>query len=114
MSDIFNADMLDLARGARGMTQAEVAQAAGVSQAMLSKVENRLLPPTLELADRLAQALRFPVAFFYQVERAHGFPHYNHRKRAALGARPLAKIHAVINIRRQHIAKLLKSTGWAG
>lgn len=111
MSDIFNADMLDLARGARGLTQAEVAQAAGVSQAMLSKVENRLLPPTPDLTDRLAQALRFPVAFFYQAERALGFPHYNHRKRAALGARPLAKIHAIINIRRQHIAKLLKSYG---
>ena len=111
MPDVFNADMLDLARGARGMTQAEVAQAAGVSQAMLSKVENRLLPPTPELTDRLAQALRFPVAFFYQAERAHGFPHYNHRKRAALGARPLAKVHAIINIRRQHIAKLLKSYG---
>lgn len=111
MSDAFNADMLDLARGARGMTQADVAMAANVSQAMLSKVENRLIPPTPELATRLAQALRFPVEFFYQAERAHGFPHYHHRKRAALGTKALAKVHAIINIRRQHIARLLKSFG---
>ncbi len=111
MSDTFNADMLELARGARGMTQAEVARTADVSQAMLSKVENRLMPPTPELAERLAQALGFPVGFFYQEERALGFPHYHHRKRAALGAKPLARIHAIINIRRQHVAKLLRSYG---
>lgn len=109
MNDAFNADMLELARGARGMTQADVAKASGVSQAMLSKVENRLLPPNRDLAERLAKALGFPVDFFYQAERAQGFPHYHHRKRAALGAKALAKVHAVINIRRQHIARLLKS-----
>ena len=109
MSDGFNADMLDLARGARGMTQAEVAQAAKVSQAMLSKVENRLLLPTPDLSERLAEALGFPVAFFYQTERALGFPHYHHRKRASLGTKALAKIHAIINIRRQHVAKLIRS-----
>lgn len=109
MSETFNADMLDLARGARGMTQADVANAANVSQAMLSKVENRLIPPTQELAERLAQALRFPVEFFYQAERAQGFPHYHHRKRAALGTKALAKVHSIINIRRQHITRLLKS-----
>jgi Zn-dependent peptidase ImmA (M78 family)/transcriptional regulator with XRE-family HTH domain len=111
MSDVFNADMLDLARGARGLTQAEVAKSSGVSQAMLSKVENRLLSPTLELAERLAESLGFPVEFFFQSERALGFPHYHHRKRASLGSKALAKVHAIINIRRQHIAKLMKSFG---
>lgn len=111
MSDEFNADMLDLARGARSLTQAEVAQAAGVSQAMLSKVENRLLPPTPELAARLAKVLGFPVEFFYQSERAHGFPHYHHRKRASMGAKALSKLHAIINIRRQHISRLIRSFG---
>lgn len=109
MPDGFNADMLDLARGARGMTQADVAKAAGVSQAMLSKIEGRLLVPTPELSSRIAKALGFPVEFFCQPERAQGFPHYHHRKRAALGTKALAKIHAIINIRRQHIARLLKS-----
>jgi len=109
MPDTFNADMLDLARGARGMTQAEVATAAGVTQALLSKIENRLVQPSREVAERLAEVLTFPVEFFYQEERAFGFPHYHHRKRSRLGAKSLARIHAAINIKRQHIAKLLRS-----
>ena len=109
MADQFNADMLDLARGARGLTQAEVAKAAGVTQAMLSKVENRLVQPSADVVEGLARALNFPVEFFYQSERAQGFPHYHHRKRSALGAKALSRLHAIINIRRQHVAKLLRS-----
>lgn len=109
MHNQFNPDMLELARGARGMTQAEAAKAAAVSQALLSKIENRLIPASEDVAERLANALNFPVPFFYQDERAHGFPHYHHRKRASLGVKALAKLHATINIRRQHIAKLFRS-----
>jgi Zn-dependent peptidase ImmA (M78 family)/DNA-binding XRE family transcriptional regulator len=105
----FNADMLMLARGLRGMTQSEAAGAAGVTQAMLSKVENGLMQPSAELAAGIARALNLPVDFFYQRERVHGFPHFHHRKRARLGAKPLNKIHAYINIERQRIARLLRS-----
>jgi Zn-dependent peptidase ImmA (M78 family)/transcriptional regulator with XRE-family HTH domain len=105
----FNADMLLLARGAREMTQAEAATSSGITQAMLSKVENRLVQPSGEVAMKLAKTLGFPVEFFYQEERAHGFPHFHHRKRNKLGAKTLDKIHALINIRRQHIVKLLRS-----
>jgi Zn-dependent peptidase ImmA (M78 family)/DNA-binding XRE family transcriptional regulator len=105
----FNADMLVLARGLRSMTQSEAASAAGVTQAMLSKVENGLIQPSAELASAVARALALPVEFFFQQERAHGFPHFHHRKRARLGAKPLNKIHAYINIKRQRIARLLRS-----
>lgn len=109
IGETFNADMLDLARGARGVTQAEVAKAAGVSQALLSKIENRIIPASPDVASRLADALGFPIEFFHQQERALGFPHYHHRKRATLGMRSLARVHAAINIRRLHISKMLKS-----
>jgi Zn-dependent peptidase ImmA (M78 family)/DNA-binding XRE family transcriptional regulator len=105
----FNADMLSLARGLRGMTQAEAAAAGGVTQAMLSKVENGLVQPSPDLAESVARALGFPIEFFYQRERAHGFPHFHYRKRARLGAKTLNKIHAFINIKRQRIARLLRS-----
>lgn len=105
----FNSDMLLLARGAREMTQAETAASAGFTQAMLSKVENRLVQPSRDVAESLAKALGFPLEFFYQEERALGFPHFHHRKRNKLGTRTLDKIHAIINIRRQHIVKLLRS-----
>jgi hypothetical protein len=47
--------------------------------------------------------------WFFQRERAVGFPHFHYRKRAKMGAKTLAKIEAIINIRRQHITKLLRS-----
>ena len=50
-----------------------------------------------------------PTTFFYQKERVVGFPHFHYRKRARLGAKVLAHIGATINIRRQHITKLLRS-----
>lgn len=107
---VFNADMLRLARCAREFTQADLAVASGVTQALISKIENGLtITPSSEVVEALASSLRFPPAFFYQQDKAHGFPHFHHRKRAKLGAKPLSRIHAAINIGRQHVAKLHRS-----
>lgn len=106
----FNPDMLRLAREARELTQAELAKEAAVTQALVSKLEHGLITqPSDEVVSNLAKALRFPVAFFYQRERAIGFPAFHYRKRVKLGAKPLARIGAIINIRRQHVAKLMRS-----
>lgn len=107
---VFNSDMLKLARDARELTQAELAEKSGVTQAFISKLEHGLNTQPGEGALRgLSDALRFPEDFFFQNERAMGFPHFHFRKRAKLGAKPLARIGAIINIRRQHISKLLRS-----
>ena len=107
---VFNADMLRLARDAREFTQAELAAKSGVTQAFISKLEHGLnTQPGDDALERLSSALRFPEDFFFQNERALGFPHFHFRKRARLGAKPLARINAVINIRRLHIAKLMQS-----
>lgn len=107
---VFNADMLRLAREAREMTQADLAREASVTQALISKLEHGLIgQPSDEVLGNLAKALRFPTAFFHQRERAIGFPAFHYRKRTKLGAKPLARIGAVINIRRQHVARLLRS-----
>jgi Zn-dependent peptidase ImmA (M78 family)/DNA-binding XRE family transcriptional regulator len=106
----FNADMLKLARDAREFTQADLANAAGVTQALVSKIENGLITqPSDDVVDQLAKAVKFPREFFYQAERIVGFPHFHYRKRAKLGTKALAHIGALINIRRQHVAKLLRS-----
>jgi Zn-dependent peptidase ImmA (M78 family)/DNA-binding XRE family transcriptional regulator len=106
----FNADMLRLARDAREMTQADLASSSGVTQALISKLEHGLVSePSEEVVEALAEAVRFPIAFFFQPERAVGFPHFHYRKRAKMGAKTLGKIEAIINIRRQHITKLLRS-----
>jgi Zn-dependent peptidase ImmA (M78 family)/DNA-binding XRE family transcriptional regulator len=102
--------MLKLARDARELTQADLAKAADVTQALVSKIENGLITqPSGDVVEKLARAVNRPATFFYQEERLIGFPHFHYRKRARLGTKALAKIGAIINIRRQHIVKLLRS-----
>ncbi len=106
----FNPDMLKLARDVRELTQAELAEKSGITQAFISKLEHGLnSQPGDEALDRIANALEFPKAFFFQREKVLGLPHFHFRKRAKLGAKPLARINAVINIRHQHVSKLMRS-----
>jgi len=109
-ADGFNPDMLRLARDARELTQAQLAEKSGVTQAFISKLEHGLnSSPGDDALKAISKVLGFPREFFFQRERAIGFPHFHYRKRSKLGAKPLARIGALINIRRQHIAKLLRS-----
>lgn len=109
-STTFNPDMLRLARDARELTQVKLATRSGVTQAFISKLEHGLhVQPGDDAMQRMADVLGFPVDFFMQHEKALGFPHFHYRKQARLGAKPLARIGAIINIRRIHITKLLRS-----
>lgn len=106
----FNPAMLRLARDARKLTQADLADGSGVTQALISKLEHGLITePSDEVVVALSGALKFPPAFFRQQGRVVGFPHFHYRRRARMGAKELARIEAIINIRRQHLVKLLRS-----
>ncbi|CAN5405568.1 hypothetical protein BH09PSE6_BH09PSE6_10480 [soil metagenome] len=50
-------DELNLARRARGLTQAQVAQQAGVSRMTVQRVENRDIEPRLGTLQEMARAL---------------------------------------------------------
>ena len=106
----FNPDMLRLGRDVRQMTQAQLADRSGLTQAFISKLEHGLtLHPGEDAIQQIANVLKFPPSFFFQREKMMGLPHFHFRKRAKLGAKPLAHIGAMINLRRQHIGKLLRS-----
>lgn len=106
----FNRAMLEVARAARGFTQGELAKQAGVTQALISKIENGLTTdPTEDTVAALAQALGYPKALFYSDERPHGLPPFHYRRRAKMGKKALSKIEADINIRRMHLNLLLRS-----
>lgn len=111
MSDSrFNFEMLKLAREAREFTQSDLAKSANVTQALISKIENGLIAnPSEDVVQKLSEAVRFPTGFFYEKFRILGLPHFHFRKRAKLGSKVLAHIGALINIRFQHISKLLRS-----
>lgn len=110
MAERFNPDMLRVARDRRGITQAELAKATGITQAHISMLEHGLVEnPSDEVVEKLAAELRYPPAFFCQWWRMIGLPHFHHRERARLPVKSLAHIGAMINIQRQHVAKLLRS-----
>src|SRR5687768_12171705 len=103
MAQTFNRAMLEVARSARGFTQGELALQAGVTQALISKIENGITSdPTPATVRAMAAALKFPEEFFYSSERPHGLPPFHYRRRARLGKKALDKIEAGINIRRMH------------
>ena len=55
------------ARDACGLTQQELAAAAGLSQGTVSEIEaGRVLNPAEDTVARIAQATQFPVNFFYR------------------------------------------------
>jgi Zn-dependent peptidase ImmA (M78 family)/transcriptional regulator with XRE-family HTH domain len=114
MPDTFNHTLLLLARQYRERSQSEVARAAGLTQGHYSRIENGLLPegPSEDSVARIAKALSFPPAFYYQPEKAVGLPlsvHPFHRKKQSVGERVLKRVHAELNFRLIHLRKFLES-----
>jgi Zn-dependent peptidase ImmA (M78 family)/transcriptional regulator with XRE-family HTH domain len=106
-----NAEMVVLARESRGYTQGQLAEALGVRQGTLSKIEAGLLAVSDDLLGRLSTELGYPLSFFRQADRVYGpgLGELFHRKKQDVPSKVLAKIHATANIRRMQIARLLRA-----
>lgn len=102
----FNHHMLVLAREARGLTQANLASLAVIAQGTLSKYETGTSEPTEAASLTLAEALGFPLKFFYRAEQVYGFPPFHYRRRKKLSAKALGRIVAEMNIRRIHVRQM--------
>ena len=100
---------MEIAREARGLTQADLCDLLKVGQGTVSKYENGLLSPPVEFVEKLADKLRYTTAFFYERIRLLGFPPFHYRRRKALSKRVAARINAEMNIRRLHVEKLCRS-----
>lgn len=112
MTEKFNHRLLLIGRQVRGYSQADLAKNSGLTQGHLSKIENGLTEPSHEIVGRMASFLDFPESYFYQSDPVYGLPlsvHPMHRKRAAVGQKPLGILHAELNIRLMHIRRLLRS-----
>lgn len=105
----FNADMLIVARQARGFSQSSLARAASMSQSKISKVENGFMPPTEELELKLAEILHFRSDFFHRETRLRPPPANYHRKREKLSAGDWEAILARSEIYRFTIEEMLSS-----
>jgi Zn-dependent peptidase ImmA (M78 family)/transcriptional regulator with XRE-family HTH domain len=112
MSEMGNADMLRVARQLRGFQQGDAAQRLGISQAMLSRIENKLAGFTSDLVDRAAAVYNVPHTFFTQTDTVFGAPvsvHPMWRKKAAVSAREMEQIVAELNVRLMHLRRLLQA-----
>jgi Zn-dependent peptidase ImmA (M78 family)/DNA-binding XRE family transcriptional regulator len=112
MSNTGNADLLRVARQLRGLHQGDAAERLGISQAMLSRIENKLSSFTSELADRAAVAYELPCSFFFQTDTVFGAPvsvHPMWRKKATVSARELDQLVAELNVRLMHLRRLLQA-----
>lgn len=113
MSKQINPDCLKTGRQARGLSQTELARISGLTQGAISKYENGVLDPTEDAVAKLAAALRFPVPFFYQRDRALGLPlSVQYRRRAGVGQKAMEQLEAEINLRLMHLRRLLSAVNF--
>jgi Zn-dependent peptidase ImmA (M78 family)/transcriptional regulator with XRE-family HTH domain len=108
----FNHHMMILARDARGITQAGLADRMKIGQGTVSKYETGFQDPPEEFVRELGYTLDFPSPFFYEPGRPYGFPPFHYRRRKKLSVKALARIVAEMNLRRLHLSKLLISFTW--
>jgi Zn-dependent peptidase ImmA (M78 family) len=105
----FNSSLLTLARESRELSQSDLASLSNVPQALISRFEGGIIKPSEEQASRLADVLQYPVDLFYQEDRIYGFNAsvFFHRKRADMPAKILRRIHAVLNLTRIRVDRML-------
>lgn len=110
MESLVNPQMVVLAREAQSWSQSELAAQLTISQGKLSKIEAGIQSASPELLKKIAQVLGRPESFFKQREPLYGIDTsiLYHRKRESVLIRILRQIDAHVNIRRMHIAALMR------
>lgn len=101
-----NPKMVMLAREARGITQMELADLAGINRSNISRFEQEFTGFSDDVMDKLINVLRFPENFFLQDQEI--LPPALYRMRDKVPAKILTCIDANINIYRLNIHHLLE------
>jgi Zn-dependent peptidase ImmA (M78 family)/transcriptional regulator with XRE-family HTH domain len=108
MTTRVNPEMLILAREARGLTQAALAELLSLTQATVSRYEAGLVDVPVEHLAAFGRVLGRPKSFFYWRDRLYGSSCLYHRKRSKIAVRDLKAIHAHVNILRMQTERLLR------
>lgn len=104
-----NPEVLILARDSRGCTQQELADAAGVTQGLISKAQRGVATLSPTHVSAIAQYLDYPERLFYEPGRVRevGSACLYHRKRKTLPAKVLSRLNARMHIRNINVLNLL-------
>ncbi len=103
-------EVLETARRAQGLTQAELAEKAGITQAALSRYENDLREPEADALARLADTLGVTVPFLIHAGRARGgmAMDAHMRRRATAPPGTWRQLEARLNVYRWHASHLFE------
>lgn len=104
-----NPEVLIVARDSRGCTQDQVADAAGISQGLVSKAESGSVSLPPDTVSAIADFLGYPSSLFYEPGRVRevGSPCLYHRKRKTLPAKVLKGLDARMFMRHINVTRLL-------
>lgn len=104
-----NPEVLKVARDSRGATQEDIAKAAGVTQGLISKVENGVVSLAPTEVTAIARFLDYPERLFYEPGRVRevGSACLYHRKRKTLPAKILSQIDSRMYLRNINVRRLL-------
>jgi Zn-dependent peptidase ImmA (M78 family)/transcriptional regulator with XRE-family HTH domain len=106
-----NGQMVTLAREYRGITQSGLAEACGVSQQAIARLESGVTNAIgRDKLEKMARVLSFPTEFFSlnEVRLGFGSSSYFYRKKITT-ASERNKISGIVNLVRIHLAIMLKS-----
>lgn len=100
--------LLETARRAEGLTQAELAELAGVTQAALSRYESGLREPDAETLTQIAGALNLTPIFFHDAIKVRGATAVEAHMRRRRTARPSQwrRLEARLNMHRLHARRV--------
>ncbi len=103
-------EVLQTARRAQRLTQAQLAEQAGVTQAALSRYENGLREPEPDVLDRLAHVLGVTPNFLRHAGRAYGGMAMDAHMRRRMTAPPgiWRQLEARLNMYRWHTSHLFE------
>jgi Zn-dependent peptidase ImmA (M78 family) len=103
-------ETLETTRRAQGLTQAELALQAGITQAALSRYENSLREPEGDSLDRVAGVLGVTVPFLLNAGRARGCMamDVHMRRRATAPPGTWRQLEARLNVYRWHASRLFE------
>jgi Zn-dependent peptidase ImmA (M78 family)/DNA-binding XRE family transcriptional regulator len=104
----FLGEAITITRRARGLTQEELAEVAGVTQAALSRYETSMREPDREVLIRIADALGVTPRFLEHAGRARGAMAVDAHMRRRQTAKPTIwkRLEAQLNVYRMHASML--------
>ena len=109
MPNEVNPNMVILARESKGLTQSQLANKLGVTQAIVSRIEAGLMPVSEITLQKIVECLQYPPNFFYEQADIYPLGIHFYRKAKGIPQKILTEIKALSNIDRIRMENLVRS-----